>query len=155
MAHIDVSEKISRENGYLLAEYLVSVSLLVVVILTLSLMLSAVSRTAAIDKTAAELQYSGRSAMQGIKSDILAAETLQVLNNGHTLKVVCDAETVLFYIENHQLYRDGSVKLPVAENAESICFRMVVPGLVEVLFESGSAGRTYLMQSAFAIRCCS
>jgi hypothetical protein len=58
-----------------------------------------------------------------MEHDLLGAKRVEVLNEGKVLKLVnADGETVRYYMENSQLYRDGSAKLPVAENAFQIKF---------------------------------
>lgn len=149
---MDVLKRITDHQGYLVVEYLVSISLMTVVILTLFIMINAVCMAASSDELNSDLHYSARSVMQMIRGDILGATSLQVLNSGHTLRIELGGEVVLYYIESRQLYRAGSAKLPVAENADSICFRSIRPGLVEVIFKAGAADRTYLLQSAFTTR---
>ncbi|MGE5389702.1 MAG: type II secretion system protein J [Deltaproteobacteria bacterium] len=145
-------EKQTGQRGYLVVEYMVSLSLMIVVVLTLFALLDAACTAAGLTGTDAELHYSARSAMLIIKDDVLGAEKLQITGNGRRLRVQSSDEVVSYYIENHQLYRHGPGKLPVAENAESVSFRMISPGLVEVMIRVGSNGRSYQIQNAFQVR---
>lgn len=146
-------KKLQEQQGYLAVEYVISLSLMITVVLTLFAMVNTAGMAAVSDELAAELHYSARSALLLIKSDVLGAQNLQVFNGGHLLRVETVAgEAVAYYVENHQLYRHGSAKLPVAEHAAAVSFRCVRPGLVEVIFEVGSSSRSYLVQSAFALR---
>ena len=75
-----------------------------------------------------------------MEQDILGAKQYEVLNEGQVLKLInADGETVRYYMENDQFYRDGSAKLPVAENACQIKF-LLKGKMVEISlsFQKGS-----------------
>jgi len=100
----------------------------------------------------ANLHYSASSALSTIKSDVLGAKSMLVLG-GHILRINTGSEIVSYYIQNNQLYRqEGTNKLPITENAASVTFRCLKPGLVEVVYEAGASGRSYRVQSAYNIR---
>ena len=144
--------KLGSQKGYLIVEYLISLTMMAVVILVLFALLNAAGSLSACTQVDADLHYSARSAMLLIKDDVLEANKLQVINAGKTLRVESSEGAVSYYIQNQQLYRHGQSKLPVAENAQAISFRVITPVLVEVIFKVESKGRSCQIQSAFCVR---
>lgn len=144
--------KVGGQKGYLAVEYLVSLSIMAVVIFALFALLHAACSLSNCAQIDADLHYSARSSMLMIENDVLAAKKLQVINAGKTLRLESSDGAVYYYIKNQQLYRHGKSKLPVAENAQSISFRVITSGLVEVIIQVDAKGRSYKLQSAFSIR---
>lgn len=142
----------SDQTGYLIVEYIVSLGLIIVIILALFSMLNAACTASESARIETDIIYSCRSAMLMIRDDVVKADKMQVVDNGDRLRLQNGTGFVSYYVSNHQLYRHGTVKLPVAENTESVLFRTVKPGLVEVLIQASSAGRSCTVQGAFSIK---
>jgi len=131
---------------------MVSISIMMMVMLVLFTLIKTACFAADILQRDADLDYSARSAMLVIKSDVLGAKKVSVINGGDQLRVESGSGIVSYYIQSHQLYRHGLVKLPVTEKAESVSFRMIRPGLLEVIFQAGQDDQSLLVQSAFSVR---
>jgi len=145
--------KLTEQGGYLIVEYLVSISLMVIVMLVLFTIINITCRATEVCVDNSNLHYSAYSALSQIKSDALGARSIKVLGNGHVLRIDTGSEFISYYVQNSQLYRQGGSKLPVSEHARSVTFRCLRPGLVEVSYEAGVSGRSYLLQSAYNVRC--
>lgn len=147
-------KRLINQQGYTLAEYLVSLSLMVFIMVILFALVNGASLRAAVEQSNSNLHYSASSAMQYMRTDALGAENVEVLGEGKIMRLTDPAGAeVRYYVENGQLYRRrGDLKQPVAENAGSVVFQMVSPGLVEVVFEARDAHSSYYLQSAFKVR---
>ncbi|MEQ8201986.1 MAG: hypothetical protein ABRQ24_11265 [Syntrophomonadaceae bacterium] len=75
----------------------------------------------------ADCQYTARTAMEQIKSDIRSAATVQVSADGSVLELTSADREIRFYAQNAALYRRlsterGTTAVPIAENVSDVAF---------------------------------
>jgi len=96
-----------------------------------------------------DTQYAVRSAMQKMGADILEAVSVDVVANGTELDLITgNDEIVHYYVQDHNLFRDGASKIPVAENISHLYFSGSRQ-LVEICLEATAEGRNYRLSSRF------
>jgi len=96
-----------------------------------------------------DAQYAVRSAMQKMGADILEAVSVDIVANGTELDLLIgNDEAVNYYVQNHNLFRDGSSKIPMAENISHLHFGGSSQ-LVEISLEATAGGRNYRLSSRF------
>jgi len=96
-----------------------------------------------------DTQYAVRSAMRKMGTDVLEAISVDIAPKGTELALITGYnEKISYYIQNHNLYREGASKTPVAENISYLYFSGNRQ-LVEISLEATTGGRNFRLSSKF------
>lgn len=77
--------------------------------------------------SAADCQYTARSAMEQMRSDIYSAAMVEIFEDGLVLVLTSTDQKIKFYAQNARLYRHvrtnlGTTAVPIAEHVGGVCF---------------------------------
>jgi len=77
--------------------------------------------------SAADCQYTARSAIEQMRSDIYRATTVEIFEEGLVLVLTSTDQEIKFYAQNARLYRHvstsrGTTAVPIAENVGGVFF---------------------------------
>ncbi|GEM_PF-1438162 len=98
--------------------------------------------------SAADCQYTARSAMDQMRSDIYSASIAEISEDGLVLVLTSTDREIWFYAQNGRLYRHvstsrGTTAVPIAENVGGVYFSSG-EGLVGITLsiDTGTCSRT-------------
>ncbi|NLG32721.1 MAG: hypothetical protein GX550_04300 [Syntrophomonadaceae bacterium] len=97
-------------------------------------------------------QYSCRCALYWIMEDFRTGKDFEVLENGSRLRIVNDKESILYYVENNNLFRHSTTKMPVAELISQISCQELSPQTVEIIIESTIGSQAYRLVTRSSFR---
>ena len=141
-----------RDRGSTLAEMLVAMALASLILSGLMSIYWTGSNAFQRLSSTSDAQYAVRSATQKMMEDIRGASAVSIEEGGAKLILLTAAgEAVNYYVANNQLYRDGTAKVPIAENISGLSFSGS-SSLVKITADATVNGRTYQLISSISPR---
>jgi len=127
----------SGETGFIITEIIAALGLSALVMAVLMTVYFSACKLYQYQLAFTDIQYAERAAMQMIIEDIMAAQEVECLNDGKTLRLLVDNGYVSYYVQNQTVYRHGSAKMPVVNYISSLSFQSGSrPGYTSICMEA-------------------
>ena len=128
----------SGETGFIITEIIAALGLSALVMAVLMTVYFSACKLYQYQLAFTDIQYAERAAMQMIIEDIMAAQEVECLNEGKTLRLlVVDTGYISYYVQNQTVYRHGAAKMPVVNNISSLSFQSGSrPGYTSICMEA-------------------